>query len=134
MQCPQENLIPDPAAILHVKDLRQSDLPRRIALQADVRAEDDQQVRLAHDALADFGVDQVQRDVGRAQLAALGHFRQGFGQVDEGGAAVVGGEEEDGEVVCLLGRGLVEGRGVRGIELGGGGCRVRGVGVAYSGC
>lgn len=103
MQRPQKHLIPDPTAILHVKDLRQPHLPRRIAVQTHMRAEQDQQVRLAHDALADLGVDQVERDVGGRQLGALRHFRQRLGEVDEGEAAVVGGEEEDREVVFLRG-------------------------------
>ncbi len=99
MQRSQKNLISNASVILHMKDLRQPELPRRIALQFHVRSENNQQIRLAHDALADFGVDEIEGDVGGGELVSLGHFGEGLGEVDERGAAVFGGEEEDGEVV-----------------------------------
>ena len=67
-----------------------------------MRREQQQQIGLAHDALTDLGVNQVKRDIGRREFGALGHFRQSFGQVDEGGAAVFGGEEEEGQVCCFV--------------------------------
>lgn len=112
-----------------MKNLRQPNLPRRIALQVDVRPKQQQQVRFAHDAFADLGVDERERDVGRRQLGALGHDDKGFGEVDKGGAAVFGGEKEDGEMAWWgegVSGGLLGGRRVGTGGVGGG----RGVDVA----
>lgn len=82
MQCPQKYLIPHPTVVLHMKYLRQPNLPRRVPLQPHARAEKDQQVRLAHHALRDLGIDEVARDIIRRDFVPLGHFRQRFREVD----------------------------------------------------
>lgn len=82
MQCPQKDLIPHPAVVLHVKYLRQANLPWGVPLQRNVRPEKDQQVRLAHDAFRDLGIDEVARDVVGREFLSLRHFRQRFREID----------------------------------------------------
>ena len=92
-------MIPNPTRpILQREDLRQPHLPRRITLENCLVPKQQQQVRLAHHALADLGVDQLLADVGGVELVGLRHVGEGLGQVDESLAAVGGVEEEDREV------------------------------------
>lgn len=127
-QPPQELLVLDrlrraghaAALVARAVDLGQADLPRRVAVQLDVGAEDQQEVGFRFDHvrrggcsagdvsiggglrrlrgdLADLGVDQLHADVVGRELAVLRHLGQRLGQVDEGLAAVRGGEEEHGQ-------------------------------------
>lgn len=79
----------------------------------------DEQIRLGHDALGQFGVDEVDADIAGVDLAPLGHLGESAGEVDHGLAAVLGGDEEDLEVARVdagevtVGRGLEDFVGVR---------------------
>lgn len=84
--------------VLTVIDLRQSDLPRWISVEDDAVAKADEQIRLGHDRLADFSVDQRAADVRWRKLVVLCHFSQSFREVDKGLSAIGFGDEEDIEV------------------------------------
>jgi hypothetical protein len=59
--------------------------------------------------VAQLGIDQIHVDLFARDVASLRHFGEGAREVDDGVAAVVFGEEEDGEVWPLGG-----GRGIWG--------------------
>jgi hypothetical protein len=112
-QPPQENMIPNPTRpIPQRENLRQPHLPRWIPLQHSLIPEQQQQIRLAHDALRNLGLNQLLRNVRGSQFVGLRHVGEGLCQVDEGLAAVGVVEEEDGEVWALgLGVGVGGGDG-----------------------
>ena len=91
MQSPQEDLIADTIIILNMIDLRQPDLPWRIALKVNIRSKQHQKVRLTHHALHDLGIHELLCDIVWRELLALRHLRQGFCEVDECGSSVFGG-------------------------------------------
>ena len=95
IQAPLENLVAHLLIILHVENFRQTNLPWRVTGQLNMRAEQDKEVRLAHYALAQLGVNQLHGDVRRLDFAALRHLCEGFGQVNDRVASVFGGYEED---------------------------------------
>ena len=81
-----------------VLKFRQPNLPRRITLQVDSGAEQDEQIWLGHERPCDFSADKVLGDVVDTDFALLGHFAESAGEVDEGFAAVVFGDKENFEI------------------------------------
>lgn len=109
-QDPEDPCVPSIERV-DLQYLGQSDLPRRIALELDARPKQNQQVRLAHDALGDLGVNQLHADVRGRQLLLLRHFGQRLGQVNERATPILGAEQQDRQVRQ---RAAASGIGVRG--------------------
>lgn len=80
------------------KDFGQADLPRRVARELDVGAEENQQVGFGHDALGELGVDEFLGDVAGRELALLGHVGEGACEIDNRFAAVLGRNEAELEM------------------------------------
>ena len=74
MQSPQEDLIADTIVILNMIDLRQPDLPRRIALKVHIRSKKHQEIRLSHHTLHDLSIHELLCDIVWRELLALRHF------------------------------------------------------------
>lgn len=84
--------------ILHVEDLRQSDLPWWITVEHHPLAKQNQHVRLAHDGLRYLRVNELAADIRWQQFLMLSHLRQSFGQVDKSLTAIGSVNDQDVQV------------------------------------
>ena len=60
MQCSKEDLVPYTIIILHMEDLRQPDLPGRIALQFNVWSEEHKEIRFTLYTFHNLGIHKIQ--------------------------------------------------------------------------
>lgn len=84
------------------QDLSQPQLPWWVPLQLHGWAEQDQEIRLTADMVAELRVNQVHVDLLLPDIALLCHLCQGSCQVNDRVAAVVFGEKQNGEVLAFF--------------------------------
>ena len=66
------------------------------------RTEQNQKIRFTRNVVVQLCIDQVRIDLLLSNIALLGHLGQCARQVDDGVAAVVFGEEEDGKMLAFF--------------------------------
>lgn len=102
-KCLDKDLITKGLVVLQTEDLGQTNLPRGVARQLDVGAEEDQQIGLGHDALRKLGVDQIHGDIAGRKFALLRHVSESPGEVNDRLATVLGGNEVDAKLAGRIG-------------------------------
>lgn len=85
-------------------DLREANLPGRIALQLDVGAKQYEQIWLCHHAFRYLGVDQVEGDVIGRKFIPLRHLGQGLRKINERRSPVSFRQQKNRQVTCDKGQ------------------------------
>lgn len=98
----EEDLVSEGLVVLQTEDLSETDLPRWVAGQFDVGAEQNEQIRLVHDTLRQLGVDKIHRDVGGREFPLLRHLGQGPCEVYHRVSAILRRDQVELQVAQLV--------------------------------